>query len=348
MRIGDIIRKYRKENSLTQEEVAKRLGVTAPAVNKWENGYSMPDISLLSPIARLLNISTDTLLSHTKNISDEEANRLVEQALERLKKEPYEDVFQWMKECIAEYPNSYFLLLWMARVFDSQRQMLEIPDGEKYDAYLLDCYKRVLESEDEGLRSAAAEALYYFYMNKERYEDAEQYLTYFSNENPERKRKQAMICSKTGRVDEAHKMLEELLYAGYQSINDTFRDIYFLALEEKDQKQAHMLVEKMQQLARLFEFGKYHEISSGLELATLEKDEEHTITIMEQMLTNIESLVAFTKSPLYAHMQFKETDNTAFLSEVRHDLLKGFQDKETYGYLENNQRWKDLVGASSE
>lgn len=38
MQIGQVIRKYRKEQNLTQEEMANRLGVTAPAVNKWENG----------------------------------------------------------------------------------------------------------------------------------------------------------------------------------------------------------------------------------------------------------------------------------------------------------------------
>ena len=36
MDIGSVIKKYRKEIGLTQEEMANRLGVTAPAVNKWE------------------------------------------------------------------------------------------------------------------------------------------------------------------------------------------------------------------------------------------------------------------------------------------------------------------------
>lgn len=38
MKIGGVIRKYRKEIGITQEEMANRLGVTTPAVNKWENG----------------------------------------------------------------------------------------------------------------------------------------------------------------------------------------------------------------------------------------------------------------------------------------------------------------------
>lgn len=38
MDIGGVIKKYRKEVGLTQEEMANKLGVTTPAVNKWENG----------------------------------------------------------------------------------------------------------------------------------------------------------------------------------------------------------------------------------------------------------------------------------------------------------------------
>ena len=49
MQIGSVIRKYRKECGLTQEEMAKRLGVTTPAVNKWENGNTNPDVGTDCP-----------------------------------------------------------------------------------------------------------------------------------------------------------------------------------------------------------------------------------------------------------------------------------------------------------
>ena len=72
MQIGTVIRKYRKEKNMTQEEMASYLGVTAPAVNKWENGNACPDIMLLAPIARLLGISTDTLLSYREELTKQE------------------------------------------------------------------------------------------------------------------------------------------------------------------------------------------------------------------------------------------------------------------------------------
>lgn len=72
MNIGQQIRSYRKENNLTQEQVANMLGVTAPAVNKWEHAVSMPDITLLPALARLLGIDMNTLFSFHEELTDEE------------------------------------------------------------------------------------------------------------------------------------------------------------------------------------------------------------------------------------------------------------------------------------
>lgn len=65
--------------------MAHRLGVTTPAVNKWENENSYPDISLLTPIARLLGISLDTLLSYQENLTEYEIKSLINTAVENQK-----------------------------------------------------------------------------------------------------------------------------------------------------------------------------------------------------------------------------------------------------------------------
>ena len=86
MKTGEVIRKYRKQKELTQEEMAARLGVTAPAVNKWENGNSLPDIALLAPIARLLGVSLEELLSFREELTEEEIRALLNELGERMKK----------------------------------------------------------------------------------------------------------------------------------------------------------------------------------------------------------------------------------------------------------------------
>lgn len=60
--IGDIISKTRQNKNMTQEEFASRLGVTPQAVSRWERGNSLPDISLVEGICKVLSISANTLL----------------------------------------------------------------------------------------------------------------------------------------------------------------------------------------------------------------------------------------------------------------------------------------------
>lgn len=60
--IGQSIKKYRKENDLTQEQLAEIFGVTAQTISRWELGTAYPDITMLPVLANFFGISTDTLL----------------------------------------------------------------------------------------------------------------------------------------------------------------------------------------------------------------------------------------------------------------------------------------------
>ena len=64
---GQRFLKLRKARNLTQEDIAKKLNISAQAVSKWENDISSPDISLLSDIASIFNITIDELLGKEIN-----------------------------------------------------------------------------------------------------------------------------------------------------------------------------------------------------------------------------------------------------------------------------------------
>ena len=63
IRIGAFIARRRKEQGLTQAQLAEGLGITDRAVSKWENGKSLPDASLMLPLCDMLKISVNDLLS---------------------------------------------------------------------------------------------------------------------------------------------------------------------------------------------------------------------------------------------------------------------------------------------
>ena len=60
---GVTIRGLRERKGMTQEELAEKIHVSGKAVSKWETGKGFPDISLLEPLARALDVSVMELLS---------------------------------------------------------------------------------------------------------------------------------------------------------------------------------------------------------------------------------------------------------------------------------------------
>lgn len=60
--LGEVLRRYRTERSMTQEFVAESLGVSRQAVSKWEKGVSDPSTSNLLALAKLYGVSAEELL----------------------------------------------------------------------------------------------------------------------------------------------------------------------------------------------------------------------------------------------------------------------------------------------
>lgn len=161
-------------------------------------------------------------------------------------------------------------------------------------------------------------------------------------ENPERKRNQARIYSKTGRREEAYKAYEELLFSEYQMVNGLFLSLYRMAVQDQDTEKARALVEKQSQLARIFEMGKYNEVCFKLDLAAAEKDAEMTIETMTEMLSSVDSIYGFTRSSLYEHMTFQERKKEVPFN-LKDELIKCFRDEESFGYMKEDERWLKLV-----
>ena len=66
-KIGNLIKKIRKNNNLTQKQLADKYGVTYQAVSKWENGKNIPDISLIKQMSKDFNIEIEDILEGKVN-----------------------------------------------------------------------------------------------------------------------------------------------------------------------------------------------------------------------------------------------------------------------------------------
>ncbi len=81
IKIGKFIAICRKENNLTQEQLAEKLSVSNKTVSRWENGNGFPDISLLQPLCDILNISVNELLLGEKIPEDNYRKKVEEHTI---------------------------------------------------------------------------------------------------------------------------------------------------------------------------------------------------------------------------------------------------------------------------
>ncbi len=79
-KIGRFIAERRKEEKLTQMQLAEKLNITNRAVSKWETGKAVPDTSLMLDLCNVLKISVNDLLSG-EVVSMENYNKKLEQNL---------------------------------------------------------------------------------------------------------------------------------------------------------------------------------------------------------------------------------------------------------------------------
>lgn len=118
VKIGKFIASKRKEQGLTQLQLAEKLGITDRAISKWETGKSLPDASLMPELCKLLKITINDLLCG-EVVSVENYNEKAEKALlEMVKKEEMQNKKLMMYENVIGFGSTLsFLIQVLVAVF---------------------------------------------------------------------------------------------------------------------------------------------------------------------------------------------------------------------------------------
>jgi len=72
IKVGKFIAKLRKENNLTQQQLADKLEITDKAVSKWENGRCLPDVYFLNILSDLFHVTVEEILNGERNFKKKE------------------------------------------------------------------------------------------------------------------------------------------------------------------------------------------------------------------------------------------------------------------------------------
>ena len=99
-KIGRFITELRKEQQMTQLQLAEQIHVTDKAISKWERGAGLPDISMLEPLADALHVGIVELIKGERDpkeqVLEEDFHSVIKKLLEIVLQEKYRRRRQWM------------------------------------------------------------------------------------------------------------------------------------------------------------------------------------------------------------------------------------------------------------
>ena len=114
MNIGAKIKQLRKEKDLTQEQLAEYLNVSISAVSQWESGKTLPDISLILPLANFFDVTTDTLFGRCEQAKEEIIAEYDQRSSEYGNRGEVQAKLALWREAAVQYPSDFHVLQMLA------------------------------------------------------------------------------------------------------------------------------------------------------------------------------------------------------------------------------------------
>lgn len=345
MNMNEIVRERRKALGMTQEQVADCLGVSAPAVNKWEKGATYPDISLLPALARLLGIDVNTLFCFNESLSQKEIGLFLNKVVEVQKASGLDAEFVLAMEKVREYPTCAELLHMLALTLQGSLMMAHLDDESQkpYDAQILSLYERVAKCGDEKYSKQANYMLASRLISEKQYEKAQELLDALPEYNALDKRGlQASLWVAQDRTNDAAKLLEHKLISALNDIQATLISLAKIAVKEGDFDTEKQLAKCGQSEAEVFGLWGYSAYIVPLEVAVTSKNVVESLDLLEKMLAAALMPWDVKKSPLYKHIEVKENGGNLG-AQMMPSLISELEKSEEYEFLRGEEKFKRMI-----
>ena len=110
--LGPILTENRRKVGITQEDLARFLGVSKAAVSKWETGSAYPDILMLPRLASFFNITIDQLMGYRPQLTPEEIRQIYMDLAKEFTVLPFGKALEHCREYIRD-PAIPFFFKWV-------------------------------------------------------------------------------------------------------------------------------------------------------------------------------------------------------------------------------------------
>ena len=321
MNIGNIIKDLRIKKKYTQEQLAKFVGVSAPAVNKWENGNSVPDVTLLPVIARVLDTDINTLLDFNKEMTVSEVADFMNLLVMTMQKEGYEKAYKVAENKIKEYPTCDLLMFNCAMILDSGIMMFKPKADEAiYREYTEGLYRKVAESGDLNMANQAKSVLITKALEKKEYEKAADILMSIKDVTAvDKKGIRAKIDLALGDFDDAAKATEEQLFMELTKIQGLLMNLCEIAFRSGRTEDAEIIADVNKNFVENFDLMPYIKHNLTFMLNLWKKEKQATIAAFDDMIKCCDEKYDMNSSPLFRHINQKNNEG---MENIKRMLIK--------------------------
>lgn len=345
MKMHEIIKKRRLALNLTQEQVAKYLGVTTPAVNKWEKGISYPDISLLPALARLLDTDLNTLLSFQDDLTDKEVALFLNRVSETVDKDGFAAGYDIAISKLKEYPTCDQLVCGVAMLLDGALILKGSKDDrlDEYRAEIISLYKRAAKSDNIQIKEQALSHLISNAIQRKSYTEAQTLLDSISDPSSvDKKQIQAKIYIAQGELSKAAKMIEEKLLLLNTEVHETLLSLMDIAIKDKRLDDAEYIANVDEQATRILDLWEYNRYLAHFQLYSALKDPAKFLKTFVPMIKSLTKKWDVNTSPLYKHIQTKEVDKD-FGKKLQKNILESLSEDQETSFLKDSPELEDIL-----
>lgn len=169
MNIGAIIKKYRNQRDLTQEQLSEYLNVSVSAVSQWESGKTVPDVSTLLALANFFDITLDELFDRTSKKKEKAIKEYCERSREYANRGEIRNELSLWREAVQKFPGDFLCLSKLAdSLYGTVYSGGDSDELEKNAKESIAICERILRDCNENdLRNSAIQILVHLYSNKD-------------------------------------------------------------------------------------------------------------------------------------------------------------------------------------
>lgn len=351
-KMGAKITALRRAKGMTQEQLAAALGVSGPAVSKWETGSSCPDITLLCPLARALGTNVDTLLSFEEELSQEDLGKYMGEIIELAREGKISRAEERLNGLLHRYPTDIplkFSAIGALSFFTMNRELGEEGqqgaaggDTDRWTLQKKELAQALCRSGDPTYYFPALSMLVSLHLEEGELEEAEELLKENQTNTEDFTVLWVRLYLKKGQRNQALHILQK---QAYKLVGDLRTCLMGLLGEEisLEQDRALEICRILEQIDSLFSVGGNLGAGLAAEVYLRGGEQEKALACLERLADQMTRRMDPPNPLVFAPSIAPDPEKLVISREIRLAILQGLEKDACYEPLRGRERFQALL-----